>query len=358
MPASSVDTFFACSLMVILIVSAMVSTAKVVQPYLNDLSNMNGVERYRGLAEYVLLSTGEPSNWGKLKVGAPTDFGLASETQRPYELGLDKVSRLNSDNVYSVTYEEIIAALGIKDISLNIKISPLLEVSIDLASRSIHENETIYTFQIVTGKSGLPIPTWLQCYAVVGSYIDNVSSSTSSSGIGFVNASLPSSVNGTALFLVFAEAKAYPQVVSSNVYSFGHNSEIPEPGNTFLQLSPLDHVLNATLLYPNVSISNAYVFTYDYSFNLSQTASETQTVEYSIPHLLGGSPMMLVFNGNNASTSFAEWTGYPQLPLEIGADLTDLTARSKAIALTYIVNINSVFHEFVITSRIVKDYHA
>lgn len=64
MPASSVDTFFACSLMVILTVSAMVGTAKVVQPYINDLSAMNGVERYRGLAEYILLSAGNPSNWG------------------------------------------------------------------------------------------------------------------------------------------------------------------------------------------------------------------------------------------------------------------------------------------------------
>ncbi len=358
MPASSVDTFFACSLMVILIVSAMVSTAKVVQPYLNDLSNMNGVELSRGLAEYVLLSSGEPSDWGKLKVGAPTDFGLGSETQQPYELGLDKVSRLNSDNVYSVTYQEIIAALGIKDITLNMRFQPLLEVSIDLAASRIDENETIYTFQIFTGKSGFPIPTWLQCYAVVGGYTDDVSSSTSSNGLGFVNASLPTSVNGTALLLVFAKAKAYSQAVSFNTYSFGHNSEIPEPNNTFLQLSPLDHVLNVTLLYSNVSISNAYVFTYDYAFNLSQTSSEAQTVEYSIPRLLGASPMMLVLNGNNASISFAEWVGYPQLPLEIGADFTDLTARSKAIALTYLVNINSVFYEFIITCRIVNDYNA
>ncbi|MDH5495406.1 MAG: hypothetical protein OEY24_06875 [Candidatus Bathyarchaeota archaeon] len=99
MPTSSVDTFFACSLMVILIVSAMVGTAKIVQPYLNDLSNMNGVERHKGLVEYLLLSTGEASDWGKTTDNIPTVFGLASETRQPYELDLDKVSRLNRQHL-------------------------------------------------------------------------------------------------------------------------------------------------------------------------------------------------------------------------------------------------------------------
>ena len=76
----------------------------------------------------------------------------------------------------------------------------------------------------------------------------------------------------------------------------------------------------------------------------------------SIPHLLEASPMILVLNGNNVSTSFAEWTTYPQVPLEIGADFSDLTTRSKAVALTYIVSINSVLYESVITCRSVQNY--
>ncbi|MFQ6068537.1 MAG: hypothetical protein ACE5KD_03235 [Candidatus Bathyarchaeia archaeon] len=356
MPTSSVDTFFACSLMVILIVSAMVGTAKVVQPYLNDSLNMNDVELYRSLAEYILLSPGEPSDWGQIKGVIPTVFGLASETQHPYQLDLDKVSRLNSDNIYSLTYREILGALGTKDISWNIRISSLFEVSVNLTSSQSGENETNYTFQISTSKFGFPISTSLQCYIVVDTYIDNVSSSTASNGVGLVNATLPNSLNGTTLLVVFAKARADSQMMAFNVYSFGHNSETPEPNKTFLKLSPLDHFLNVSFQHPNVEVSNAYVFTYNYCFNLSQTIVGNQTAEYSVPRLSEASPMMFVLNGNNGSTSFAEWNAYPQLPLEIGANFSDLTAKSKVVALTYVVSVNFVLYEFIMTSRGVPSY--
>lgn len=356
MPASSVDTFFACSLMVILIVSAMIGTAKVAQPYLNDLSNMNSVELCKGLAEYLLLSTGEPSDWGKITDAIPSTFGLASETGRSYELDLDKVSRLNSDNIYSITYPKILAALGTKDISLNIKIRSLFQVSINLTSSQSEGIETIYTFQISTSKSGLPISTWLQCYTVVKTHIDNIASLTTSNGVGFINTTLPNSLSGTALLVVFAKAKSYSQMLAFDVYSFDHNSETPVPNKTFLQTTPLNHVLNVSFQYPNIEVSNAYVLAYNYHFNLSQDASGNQTIQYSIPHLLEASPMILVLYGNNVSTSFAEWTTYPQVPLEIGADFSDLNTRSKAVALTYIVSINSVLYESVITCRIVQNY--
>jgi len=358
MPTSSIDTFFACSLMVVLIVSAMVGTSKVVQPYVNDLSNMNGSGCLKGLAEYLLLSTGQPSDWGKMKGNIPTAFGLASETLQPYELDLDKVSRLNNDNVYSVSHQEILVALGTKDMSLNIKIHSLFEVSINLTSGQSEENETTYTFQISTSKSGYPLSAWLQCYAVVKTYVDNVSSSTASDGTGFVNATLPNSLNGTALLIVFAKSKSYSQMVALNVYSFGHNSETPEPNKTFLQLSPLNNVLNVSFQYPTVEVSNTYVFTCNHHFNLSQTATGNQTVEYGITRLLEASPMILVVNGKNVSTSFAEWTGYPQLPLEISADFKDLTTISKVVALTYIVSINSVLYESIITCRSVQNLYA
>lgn len=355
MPASSVDTFFACSLMVILIVAAMAGTAKIAQPYLNDLSNMNSVERYRGLADCLLLSTGDPSSWGKLTDDIPTVFGLASETQEPYELDLDKISRLNRYNIYSIAYPEIWTTLETRDISLNIKIHPLFDVSVNLASSQSGEGETTYTFQVSTLKSGFPISTWLQCYVIVETYVDGISSSTASSGSGIVNATLPNSLNGTALLVVFAKAKANSQIISFTSYSFSHNSETPEPNRTFLQLSPLNHVLNVTFQYQSVEVSNAYVFTYNYHFNLSQSGSGNQTLEYTIPQLLDPCPMILVLNGNETSKPFAEWTAYPQLPLETGADFNESTTRSSVVAVTYIVRINSVLYEFVITVRGVQD---
>jgi hypothetical protein len=61
--------------------------------------------------------------------------------------------------------------------------------------------------------------------------------------------------------------------------------------------------------------------------------------------------MILVVNGHNGSASFAEWTAYPPLPLEIGANLDDLNTTSKAEALAYLVSVNHVLYECVITLR-------
>ncbi len=351
MPASSIDTFFACSLLVILVASAMVSTAKIVQPYLNELAGLNNGDLCRGLAKYLLSNSGYPSNWGKIKDTLPTAFGLAAENQQPYRLDLDKVSRLNSKNLFSITYNEILGALGTPDISFNIKIQPLFEISISLIQIQKGAADTIYVFQVSTSRSGFPIRTWLQCYAITGSHIGSFSSSTSSDGKGIINATLPNSQNGPALLLVFAKLKESAQIMSFGCYSFGHNSESPESNGTFLQLSPLNHILNVSLRHQEVEISNAYIFTHGYSFNLSQTASGEQTLEYSIPRLLEACPMMLVLSGNNGSASFVEWVAYPQLTLEIGADFSDPTSGSKAVALTYIVSVNSVLYESIITCR-------
>jgi hypothetical protein len=193
---------------------------------------------------------------------------------------------------------------------------------------------------------------------IVETYVDDVSSSTASNGVGVMNITLPHSLNGTALLAVFAKAKVYSKMIGFNVYSFGHNSETPEPNKTFLQLSPLNHVLNVSFQYETVVVSNAYAFTYNYHFTLSQTNSGNQTVEYDIPRLLDTSPILLVLNGNNVSTSFSEWTAYPQLPLEIGTNFSDLTSRLKAVALTYVVSINSVLYKAVITCRSVRSYNA
>ncbi|UCB60290.1 MAG: hypothetical protein JSW72_09330 [Candidatus Bathyarchaeota archaeon] len=358
MPASSIDTFFACSLMVILIVSAMAGTAKIAQPFLANSTNMSDFERVRSLTEYMLLSTGTPSNWGNDAEVIPSVFGLATATQQPYELDLDKVCRLNSRNAYSIKYADVVAGL-VEDVVLNVKICPLFEVLIGLTSIQSEENTTKYTFQISTTKSGIPISAWLSCYLVVEANIYRLSSSTDSKGQSFVNATLSNSLAGAAIFAVFAKFKAHSQMMGFNVFSFGHNVEPPEPNNTFLRLSPLNHVLNVSFQNLTIEVSNASIITYNYQFTLSQTATGNQTEEYAIPHLLDDSPMILVLSGHNASvTSFTEWTAYPQVPMEIGPDISESTTSTKAPALTYIVIVNSVLYKAVITCRSVWSQYA
>jgi len=358
MPATSVDTFFACSLMVILVASAMVSTAKLVQPYLNDLTTTNGVDRCRSLVEYMLLATGTPADWGRNKNTTPSTFGIAAQNLQPYTLDPDKVSRLNSENVFSLTYPQLLAALGTPDASLNLRIQPVFQVTIDLVSHQDLENETLYTFQVATTKSGFPVSTRLSCYVAAEPYTANVISWTDLDGEGTINATLPNALNGTALLAVFAKMEAYPRMMAVTVYSFGHNSETPIPNRTFLRLSPLAHTLNVSLRNSNSEISEAYVFTCSYYFSLSPTASGNQSLEYDIPRLLDVSPKILVVNGNNGTTSFSEWTLYPQIPLEIGADFSDPNTKSKAIALTYVVSIDGVLYDAMATCRSVPQENA
>ena len=55
MPAISVDTFFACSLMVLLVLSAMAGASKLLYPQINSAVDENIAERYREISKYLLL---------------------------------------------------------------------------------------------------------------------------------------------------------------------------------------------------------------------------------------------------------------------------------------------------------------
>jgi hypothetical protein len=343
MPASSIDTFLACSIMIALVLSAMIGTSMTLHPFLSGLSYKNYVERHEQLTKYLLLTTGTPSDWGCMSEVVPNSFGLASVNSfHPYELDIDKITRLNNENAYSITYHQLLESFGTRDVALRIEIKTLFDLSVNLASTSEKENETTYNFEFFTDKSEFPISAQLRCYVIVKDYVHKVTLSTSSSGNGSANITIPISKNGTALLVAFAKTK--PQITAFNVYSFSHNSSTPKPNGTFMRLNPVNYVLNTFFSYPNEEVLRAQVFTYNYCFNLTQISGGNQTAEYNIPHLLDASPMILVLTGFNGTSSFAEWVSYPQLPLEIGANLSE----SSVVSFTYIVTINLAFYDLTI----------
>ncbi|UCE16329.1 MAG: hypothetical protein JSV12_01560 [Candidatus Bathyarchaeota archaeon] len=346
MPASTIDTVLACSIMIILVSSAMVATSMTLSPYLNELSHKNDVERYQQLAKYILLNPGTPSNWGSTSGVVPSSFGLAlANSSQPYQLDVDKVSRLNNESVYNITYFQLHGAFGVRDVALRMEVKPLFDISVDLVSNSTVGNETTYNFGITTEKSNLPIPTRLSCYVISKNHVNNTTSSTSSGGNGTVSFTIPNSANGTALLISFA--KVDTQIVAFNVYSFSHNSSVtPEPNGAFMRLSPLDYTLNVSFTYPDEQVVRTQAFSYNYTFEMTQITGDNQTAEYSVPHLLDASPMILVITGLNGSSTFAEWMSYPQLPIEVGADLSNLGAAAKIVSVTNIVSVNSVLYEF------------
>ncbi|HKZ93608.1 MAG TPA: hypothetical protein VJ249_03370 [Candidatus Bathyarchaeia archaeon] len=348
MPSSSVDTFLASSIMIILALSAMVGTSKLMAPYMSDLASRDDDTRFQFLASHLLLTTGTPTKWGQMKNTKPTSLGLAKASAlQPYELDVDKVSRLNSENSYSLDYSDLWQAFGVKDVSFQVEIRPPFELSIESVSNSTQGTQTVYEFEVNARKSGMPVSASLSGYVAVRDFVNKTTASTSSNGAGTLMIGIPNSTNGTAVLLVFAQSTANAQVVSFSAFAFGHNVPSPLPNLTFTRLSPLDYVLNASLFYDSVEVTKAQAFTFDHNSSLTVKAQGVQTVEYVIPRLLDASTTVMVLTGFNGSTSFAEWVVYPQIPFQIGADFSGSIAGSRIAVHSRIVTINSALYEAV-----------
>ena len=346
MPAASIDTFFACTLMVLIVLSAMAATSKFLYPQIYAGIGNNLEERYKTLSEYLLLNEGAPANWGQNSATSPETFGLGdSSSNIAYELDIDKVSRLNSENLYAVTYAQMFTSLKISDASFRIEIKPVFQVSIDLVATFVRTSDTIYEFEILTEKHGSAVNAALKCYVVAEHYLWASNTSYNSGNALNLDVSIPNSVNGSALLIVFAKSVSNTKIVSFNAYSFEHNSPMPGSRGTFLRLSPLNYSLTANYLHSETTYSNAYALTFNYYSTMTPVASNNQSATFTVPHFLDLAPTLLVLTGYNATTFFTEWTAYPQVPVQTGADLTNPAILSDVFTFTYLVTINSAIYE-------------
>ena len=284
MPVASMDTFLSCSLVILLVLSSMIGASKLIRPYSDQLSR-NSADRFQKLFQYILTSTGTPSNWGSDGEVVPTSFGLAlANLVDSRELDIDKISRLNSQNKYALTYRQIIESLGMQDVTLRVEVDTLFSVSATLTNSSLNGNQTTYIFKVVAKRSEIPLQASLHCYAFVDNYAQSINSNTSSSGATSVNVTLPNSINGTALFIVLA--RAYPQVFAFDVCRFIHVTGSTLPNGSFLRVSPLNYTAYVDLLYSSETIISARIFSYNFNFSMTQTASGNQTVQYlSLIHI-------------------------------------------------------------------------
>ncbi|MBX5328893.1 hypothetical protein HM003_06020 [Candidatus Bathyarchaeota archaeon A05DMB-5] len=341
MPAISIDTFFACSLMVILALSAMAGTSKMLYPYINNVGDQNIRERFREISRYILLNAGTPSDWGRNPQMMPEIFGLAKANAKgSYELDIDKVSRLNSENLYAFSYAQIFTALKMSDVSFKIEIKPIFEVSINLTATFNGTDETVYQFEVLTEDQGAAVQADLKGYVIAKNYLE-ATNVCASNGRASLNVTLSNAVEGPALFVVFAKAKCDSQIASFGVYAFANNSSKPNSEGTFLRLSPLNYFLNASFVYPETVLSDAYALTFDYNSTLTQIASGNQSATFQIPQFRDSSPTVLIVTGQNLTDFFAEWVAYPQIPLQIGANFSNSLVISNVFVYIYTVTIDS-----------------
>ena len=316
MPTVSIDTFFACSLIVSVALLATASLAGTMQDRINSMQDLNKEDYLRNIAEHLVTSYGTPVDWGS--TGAvPNIFGLSdSDSSYLYALDIDKISRLNNQNNYSLSYFQVSNAARLNNIALGISISQMLSITTTLSGNSSIGDETAYTFEISVSHASGPTSAALQCYVVAKDFVSAVSNTTSSAGVGYITVQIPNAANGSALLIVFARASFDDRITSYGTYSFAHLSQEPSPNHTFLGLSPLNYTLSLEKNFPDITIEHGYAFSYAYQSNLTSTSTTT----YAIPEFVDKSPTVLVISGLNDTTSFVEWTAYPDIPLDFGAD--------------------------------------
>jgi hypothetical protein len=331
--------------MVLLVLSAMTATAKLLQPLITSSLEAEAAERYGEIAKYILLNAGKPSEWGLNSQTVPEEFGLAdANTQNPYGLDIDKVSRLNSQSLYALSYAQIFTSLKVSDVSFRLEIKPLFDVGVNLTATFEGLAETIYEFEAVTEKGGANVPADIKGYVVADDFIQ-ASNVYGSDGRRRFNVTIPNSVNGPALLVVFAKAASNARISSFAAYAFAHNSKEPTSRGTFLRLSPLNYTLTALPINPETVLSTVYALTFNYAARLTQIASDNQTVIFNIPRFADASPTVLVVTGWNSTQFFVEWTAYPQIPLEIGVNFAEATVLSDVYAYSYLVTIGSAIYK-------------
>ena len=344
MPSTSIDTFFACTIIVAVALIATAFLTSTMQTSINSTQDINKESYLESIADRIITSPGAPVNWGSSSI-VPADFGLAaSSSTTPYELDMDKTTRLNNLNNYSLSYADMENAAKLNNIALGITISQVMSIDIEQTSNSTvnNGNDVSFNFAILTSINSEPTSASLKCYVVANSFLSNLTDSTSGIGVGAVTVQIPSSETGNAMLIVFAQASFDNRITSYAIYNFLNSQLESAPSNTILTLTPHNYNLSFSTNSTNIAILNGYTFTYLHQENLIPVQGATQ---YSIPTLIDKSPFVIVICGFDNGTYFQEWVSYPQVPFKAGSSFEG----SEQNVFTYIVTINGVLYNLDIS---------
>jgi hypothetical protein len=308
------------------------------QTSINGTQDINKDSYLQAIADQIITNPGAPANWGT-SGSIPTDLGLASASSAtPYELDIDKISRLNSLNNYALSYFHMENAAKLNNIALGITVSQVLSINIEQTSNSTNGNDASFSFAVLTSIDSEPTSASLNCYIVANNYLGNVTDSTSGIGVGYVIVQIPSAATGNAMLIVFARASFDDRITSYAIYNFQNSSQESTPGNTILTLTPLNYTLSYATNSTDLTIQDSYLFSYTYQQNLTPAAGTTQ---YLIPKVIDKSPFVLVLCCFSNGVYFQEWTSYPQIPLKAGSSFTG----SEQNVFSYMATINGVLYK-------------
>ena len=331
MPSISIDTYFACTLMVSVVLVSTVLSSGILLPHIDSTQSMNQEGYFQALSEYVLSNVGAPADWGVNETSVPYTFGLA-KANSPYtnELDIDKICRLNVQNAFALTYVEMLRAARLKDIAMSISVSQLMDILVSLSSNSTSTDSAKYIFEIYATEDGMPVQTSLHYYVVARDYTYDAFNTTANNGTGYIEFEIPNASNGTVSLIIFARASHDARITAYCTYSFGHLSAEPSPYGTFATMTPLNYTLLTESNSSDTTIEKCYALSYAHSFELALRSDG----RYEIPRILESGPIVLVVSGLSNSTFFVEYTSYPQIPFHAGADFTPAESYSYGVIVT------------------------
>jgi hypothetical protein len=334
LPTSSFDTFFACT---ILVAAALIGTAflgSTMQTRIVSTEDINKESYLKAIADRIINNPGAPVDWGASSA-LPIDFGLAAASQTsPFELDIDKISRLNKLNKYSLSYADMENTAKLSNIALGITVSQIMAINVLQSSNSTVGSDTSCIFIVSTSINSKPTSASLNCYVTADNYLNEINSTIPETGIGQVTVQIPNSAIDNALLIIFARASIEDRITSFLIYNFAHSTQETTPRDTYLTLSPQDYELSLNDSSPSLTVQNSYVFSYSYQQQLAPiVASQTP-----IPKLIDRSPLILVVCGSNGAEYFQEWTAYPQVNLKAGANFEG----SEQNVFSYLVTIGGV----------------
>lgn len=277
MPTASIDFAFAAFTTIMVVMGAICGINMLVEPYMDGGSHSN--ERFYQIGSWMLLSAGDPVNWGA--GNPPTNLGFASAGDK-FELDIDKVTLINPSNEYCVNYSVLWQALGMDDLSFNIRVEPLFDLSLTLDSSKIQGSNTVYNFTAITKGDGYPLPAQISYYVTVRDSLYSESGTTDDRGIGTINFTLPNSQNGTALLVGIAQT--VESIRSYSVLPFSHLSGTPASQGDYATLSPLNYILNANLSQ-DATILKAYFLSFNsYSNEVGWLNGWEKRVRFTVDH--------------------------------------------------------------------------
>jgi len=121
-----------CLMVLTILISTQIAISIMVTRQIVLLQKRAGYLQVDVILDSLLLSPGDPPDWGRRWSGKPRILGLAdSKTERLYVLDPYKVSRLRNDTINRITPTEARKLMGLReDYHFTLKIYPVFQVKI------------------------------------------------------------------------------------------------------------------------------------------------------------------------------------------------------------------------------------